>query len=114
MLVINNELDELIAGWKESIDGLKLIVTQSPTTLILHLIYIPLSSRGRGYGGKIMQELTSYCDRQNLLLKLTPVDEYGISVEKLRQFYAGHGFGVGVGGIMVRKPLFSDDYLTQL
>lgn len=113
MIQIDNELNELITKWKDSIKGLELMVVRFPTALTLHLLYIPLSSRGKGNGGKIIQELSAYCDHKGLTLKLTPIEDYGTPVEKLRDFVAHLGFQPVVGGDMVRNPILAANPLKQ-
>lgn len=111
---LRGELYQLKREWLEAIDDLKLIVSSSPTSLTLHLIYVPPSQRNLGYGNEIMKELTNFCDLNNLIFHLAPVDDYGIPIENLRRFYEQHGFQMhenSGNGELIRKPLYWDEYI---
>ena len=106
------ELYCLKEQWKNSIDGLRIITSQTASSLTLHLIWLPPSKRNQGFGGEIMTELAAYCDRHNLTFTLKPVADYGTGVEALRAFYAKYRFCLGEDGWMRREPLYREEYAT--
>lgn len=60
--------------------------------VIVSLISVPKTERGKGTGGKIMRELLEIADRNGDTVALTPSGDFGGSVTKLKQWYASLGF----------------------
>jgi hypothetical protein len=105
-----NELSSLKENWRKTLAGVQILTSRSDSSLILHLLLVPASKRNLGYGHEIMQELTTFCDRHNLIFSLVPMDDYGIPMAILQGFYRKHGFQLLADGSMSRQPLYWDEY----
>ena len=64
----------------------------SDNICIISLIKIPIYLRGKGLLKKILKMLILDCNKNNLILALTPSNRYGSNLERLEQFYKSFGF----------------------
>lgn len=103
------EVMKVAESWKAVHSGIQLIVTQESDHIFIHLLYIPVSLRRRGYGSEVMNEVIACADRENLPVFLEPRTEYGMTYEVLCAFYENHGF-ISVGDLMIRHPLYSKEF----
>jgi GNAT superfamily N-acetyltransferase len=64
--------------------------------------------RNKGIGTKVMREICDFADTNNLRVALTPSNDFGGSVTRLKKFYAKFGFkrykGFDVRQTMMREP----------
>lgn len=71
----------------------KLSVTGNPERgYTLGQIVVPKDQRGSGIGTAVMQDLLETADEQGATVALTPSDDFGGSVARLREFYKRFGF----------------------
>lgn len=63
----------------------------------INIIRINNEHKGTGIGSKIMQEICDYADDSNKILHLSPTDEFGSSISKLKAFYKKFGFVINRG-----------------
>lgn len=62
------------------------------STVTIEIIGIPKEKHGQGYGSKIMNKLTSYADKNDIVLQLRPSASSTHSRSKLINFYQKFGF----------------------
>ena len=55
-------------------------------------VVIYSSFRNSGIGTDILNTVTDYADRVNKLVTLTPADDYGSDLKRLKKFYQRFGF----------------------
>lgn len=60
--------------------------------VVLNKIAVPEDRRGTGMGKKVMSEVVAEADRNGWQMGLTPDDEWGSSVPRLKRFYKEFGF----------------------
>lgn len=61
-------------------------------------IVVPKEARGQGVGTKVFDDLTSFADKFDLMIVLTPSKDLGgSSVTRLRKFYQRFGFVRNLG-----------------
>lgn len=58
----------------------------------LSIDLIVMKNKNSGYGTKVMQELCDYADSKNLIMILSPSNEFGSSKSRLIEFYKRFGF----------------------
>jgi len=64
----------------------------SPKLVTIEIIGIPKKFQGQGLGSKIMNNLISYADKNNIVLQLRPAASSTHSRTKLIKFYSKFGF----------------------
>lgn len=80
--------------------------------LVLDKIVVPVDNREHGVGTSIMDRLVAAADAGRVRLALTPTDDFGGSVARLRRFYrrwgfvdnAGRGRDFSTRQTMLREP----------
>lgn len=82
--------------YADAIKRFMIFYNKSKNCIELSDIYIKPEYYGRGYGSKIMEELTKFADSKNLPIILIPESERG-SNKKLIEFYKKFGFVVNKG-----------------
>lgn len=83
-----------------------------PDSLHLHEIIIPKEHRNSGIGTSIMNDLTALADKHNKRISLSPSNDFGGSVKRLKEFYKRFGFYENKGRnknyqfmeTMIRRP----------
>jgi len=58
---------------------------------------VPESDRRTGIGSAVMRDLTAWADRTGSTLALSPTNEFGASITRLRSFYRNFGFRPNTG-----------------
>lgn len=102
---------EILKIYDDVID--KLHLYQSSDALELNLIKLHNTKKGLGNGREILGIITGYADEHNLIVHLTPSDEFGSDVKRLTQFYKEFGFKANKGknrdfrtkDTMIRYPI---------
>jgi len=82
----------------------------------ISLLKVPKESRGQGIAKEIMKKIIDIADKNNIVLSLTPVNEFGASKARLIDFYKSFGFVMNKGknknyqinNTMLREPRGSD------
>lgn len=86
---------------------LSLQLTKS-NVIIISKIVVNKDSRSEGIGSKVMKEICNYADKNELRIALTPSNDFGGNVNRLKQFYKKFGFvqykGYEFRETMVREP----------
>ena len=76
--------------------------------VFLSIIDVYQGYRKQGVGSKVMTELCSFADHNNIILGLTPIPDYGVSKTALLKFYKKFGFkknnDTSITGAMIRSP----------
>ena len=72
--------------------GIELSLMENPAGFVLSKIVVQEENRGEGVGSQVMEEIIAYADQYNLNIGLTPDDNWGGSVNKLKKFYKDFGF----------------------
>ena len=63
----------------------------------ISLISIPKEERGKGIAKEIMKKICNKADALNLILSLSPTNEFGSSKSRLISFYKDFGFVMNSG-----------------
>jgi GNAT superfamily N-acetyltransferase len=93
--------------------GLELWASIGPSfELELHTIVVPKGLRERGTGTAAMQALIAFADKHQLIMVLSPANDFGGSVSRLIPFYQRFGFVPNKGrhkdwrfrSTMIRQP----------
>ena len=90
-----------------------IFIFEDPTSIELNQIIINKNNRNEGIGSEILQDVVNYSDRENKIVTLTPADDYGSSLSRLKKFYKRFGFVFNKGNnkdfrfrdSMIRYPL---------
>ena len=77
--------------------GVKLSYSVSGDLMDLYSIVVPKDKRGQGLGSKVMKEIISWADQNDIIISLTPSGDLGSSVSRLKKFYSGLGFKLNKG-----------------
>lgn len=73
--------------------GVDLVVSsRGDDHAVLSKIVVPEDKRGQGIGSRVLEDLTDWADRHNIVLGATPSDAYGGDVGDLERFYRSFGF----------------------
>ena len=67
-------------------------VNEGEKGLVLSHIEIKPDKQGMGIATKVMNDLTKYADKKNLIIGTTPSSDYGSSKTRLTEFYKRFGF----------------------
>lgn len=78
----------------------------------IHINKIFSNESGKGYGNEFLEQLTDLCDQYGIICTLSPTDEYGMNLTRLKKFYNKFGFKDNKGknadsrfwGGMIRLP----------
>ena len=94
---LKENLDTLKNTLKNKYPGLQLQVhnmnSGKPNEYIyLSRIIVPNDVRNEGMGTKVMLELIKYADSKGRMVTLSPTNEWGASISKLKRFYKRFGF----------------------
>ena len=76
-------------------------------TVIIHLISVPVTERGRGLGQRVLDTICETADEEQWTLALTPVGDLGSEVTRLVRWYTAAGFRPSravAKQVMVRTP----------
>lgn len=60
--------------------------------LVLDKIVVPADQRGGGFGSAVMEVVIAHADAIDIRMALTPSDDFGGTVSRLRVFYKRFGF----------------------
>lgn len=92
--LIKNFVSHLQSKFKPQIQNLNLELKSDDygEYILLRFIQIKKSQQKKGYGAVIVHEIVQFADDHNVRIKLSPVDVYGISLDKLYEFYGKQGF----------------------
>ena len=63
----------------------------------MRIVKIPKELKGQGIAKSIMKEILSIADKNNIILSLTPTNEFGSSKARLIDFYKKFGFVMNKG-----------------
>lgn len=104
----NNPLFDLLDTLLDEKTKTKIVFTTSTVKKIYHVSttsisynerndYVKLESlfteeHNKGYGTKFMKDLCEWCDINNKKLCLTPTNDYGSNLARLKKFYKRFGF----------------------
>jgi GNAT superfamily N-acetyltransferase len=102
----------LLEGLIKKYPNVDLDVFETGKGLTLSKIVLPKEDRNKGVGSKILEDLTSYADKNNLTIGVTPNSAFGGNQNKLKTFYKKFGFRNNKGvnkdfafrETMVRQP----------
>lgn len=74
--------------------GIELFISYSKITKFLDLdkIVVNKNERNQGIGSKVMKEICDYCDKNEIIICLTPSSDFGGNVKRLNDFYKKFGF----------------------
>lgn len=56
-------------------------------TIILSKIEVPKKLRNNGIGSKVMREICDFADKNSMNIALTPANDFGGSLTRLKKFY---------------------------
>jgi GNAT superfamily N-acetyltransferase len=89
-------LEEISSGLEKELEdkyNITLFISERNGILTLSQIVVPKEDRGKGIGHKVMNEITDYADKNNLIIALPPDTTYGAtSVSRLKEFYKEFDF----------------------
>ena len=77
---------------KEKYKNIDISIHENGDEISLSKIVVPKEKRGAGIGTKIMKDLIDYSDRTGQRIVLTPSNDFGGSVPRLKDFYKRFGF----------------------
>lgn len=77
---------------KWRIPNIELSLSENSYYITINKIFIPLESRRKGTGTKIMNKIIEYANEKNLIIALTPTNDFGGNVNRLKKFYKSFGF----------------------
>jgi hypothetical protein len=89
--------------------------------IVLSKIVVPKEDRNSGLGGKIMQEIVEYADKNKRRIVLTPSTDFGgTSVDRLKEFYKRFDFVENKGkhkefnttSSMYRNPKINESFVA--
>lgn len=83
------------------------IIPVSKKRFLITRVFVPSGHRQKGIGSELMKEVIHDADNECIELIVEPrpyIDRSDEAYEKLRNFYAKHGFINTKKGYMVRKP----------
>lgn len=115
-------LDKISSAWKRKHPGMKFHSTVGTQGDIrLHVIEVPKEKRGKGIGTRAMKGLTSYADKQQKRVTLTPQADKGYK-GKLDKFYRGFDFKTNKGrnkdftvsDTRIRDPKLREEIIFEL
>ena len=72
--------------------NVELSLSENSSYITINKIVVPLKSRRKGIGTKIMKEIIDYANEKNLIIALTPSSDFGGNVKRLKEFYKSFGF----------------------
>jgi hypothetical protein len=77
------------------------------TTVVIHLIHVPVTQRGYGLGQRVLDAVCEAADENRWRLTLTPVSDFGSDLTRLTSWYLRSGFTPSSGGRhdLARAPL---------
>lgn len=78
--------------WKERGVELDFYTRHDKETAILSRIFVKKEDRGKGLAKQAMKDVVNYADKNNLIILLSPTNEWGASKKKLIDFYKNFGF----------------------
>jgi 8-oxo-dGTP pyrophosphatase MutT (NUDIX family)/predicted GNAT family acetyltransferase len=81
--VLREKYDKYLSG---------LDIYENKSSLRLSKIVVKPEFRGEGIGKKIMTDLTTYADKNQQIIALTPSSDFGGNKNRLIQFYKSFGF----------------------
>jgi ribosomal protein S18 acetylase RimI-like enzyme len=88
---VQNDLNELHDKYK-NVASLYVSNRKYPDSLHLHEIIVNKEHRNTGIGSKIMKDLTDIADKHNKRISLSPSNDFGGAVGRLKEFYKRFGF----------------------
>lgn len=88
---IESDLNQLVNKYKDQA-SLFISHRKYPDSLHLHEIIVNKEFRNSGIGSKIMQDLTDIADKHDKRISLSPSNDFGGSVKRLKEFYKRFGF----------------------
>lgn len=93
-ILIKNFVSHLQSKFKSQLVNLNLELKSDDygEYILLRFIRIKKSQQKKGYGSVILHEIVRFADDHNVRIKLSPVDVYGITLDKLYEFYGKQGF----------------------
>tara|TARA_R100000781_G_scaffold73051_2_gene45652 strand:- start:1388 stop:3070 length:1683 start_codon:yes stop_codon:yes gene_type:complete len=111
----------LLKGLIQKYPNVDLDVYETDKGLTLSKIVLPKENRNKGVGSKILEDLTSYADKNNLTIGVTPDSAFGGNKDKLKNFYKKFGFRNNKGinkdftfrETMVRQPKKTNTERTE-
>lgn len=68
------------------------IVTPGRPEVIVSKVIVPEELRGNGVGTQVMQEVARFADDNGRIATLSPTNEFGGNLRRLREFYSRLGF----------------------
>ncbi|MHA2028425.1 MAG: GNAT family N-acetyltransferase [Candidatus Kariarchaeaceae archaeon] len=83
---------QAFANSLEKIYPVRLNLTNERNRIQMHLIEIDDEWRCMGYGTEIMGRIIHYAEMHRLPIELTPSDDFGSKLRRLRKFYKRLGF----------------------
>ena len=69
-----------------------IFIFEDPSSIEFNQVVINKNHRNEGIGSRILQDVIDYADRENKIVTLTPADDYGSSLSRLKKFYKRFGF----------------------
>lgn len=89
-----------------------LVISVNPYSGYITLDNIIIKGHNQGYGTKFMKDLCYWCDLNNKTLVLTPSNDFGSNLRRLKKFYKRFGLVENKGKshdfstkeTMIRKP----------
>lgn len=72
--------------------GVDVFVSRKGDILTISKIVVKKEQRSEGLGSKAMELITFFADDNGLTLALTPTNDFGGTVSRLKQFYKRFGF----------------------
>ena len=84
--------DDLLKALFKAAPDADASIAQKGDKLTLSKIEIPKESRNQGIGGKFMEELVNYADKNELTAALTAAGDFGGSKAGQQRFYKRYGF----------------------
>lgn len=70
----------------------KLHIFEDEDSVEFNLIVIKKDQRNTGIATDVLNTVIDYADREGKIVKLTPADDYGSNLNRLKKFYKRFGF----------------------